>query len=169
MWPFARRRSRVITEIDTRVPSRLAGIDFSQNDALIKLWLSEPLLDAIDLLCDTHDASRPDILRWLLFEHAFGKVEFAHLLRQSGCRPRVIETGTSTSSSAPSNPAPYGKASEDVKLHLPAPLQQTLLQLAERHRLPLSEYVRCELRRALFGEPDVRCSLARVRTIQQAA
>ena len=169
MWPFARRRSRVTEKIAARTPSRLIAGEFSNNDAVIKLWLTESELDAIDLLCDTHDASRPDILRWLLFEHAFGKVEFAHLLRQAGCRPRVIETGTSTSSSAPSNPAPYGKASEDVKLHLPVALQQTLLQLAERRQLPLSEYVRCELRRALFGEPGVRFSRARPRTLQHAA
>jgi hypothetical protein len=169
MWPFARRRSRVIDEIDTRIPTRLAGIDFSRNDAVIKLWLSEPLLDAIDLLCDTYDASRPDILRWLLFEHAYGRIEFAHLLRQAGCRPRIVEARTSTSSSAPSNTSIYGKASEDVKLHLPATLQQTLLQLAERRHLSLSEYVRCELRHTLLGESEVRYSPARMRAVQHAA
>jgi hypothetical protein len=56
---------------------------------VIKLWLPERLLAAIDALCDEHDASRPDVLRWMLFEHAYGRTEFAHLRRHAAAVPRA--------------------------------------------------------------------------------
>ena len=163
MWPFARRRSRVIGEIDTRVPSRLAGIDFSQNDALIKLWLSEALLDAIDLLCDTHDASRPDVLRWVLFEHAYGRIEFAHLLRAAGNPAPVIQTPVLRTIATHSNSPKVriGKATEDLKLYLPGSLKDELQRLADAHARPLSDYVRGVLHQTLFGAATVRLSTRR--------
>jgi hypothetical protein len=58
---------------------------------VIKVWLPERLLAAIDVLCDAHDASRPDVLRWLLFEHAYGRNEFAHLRRRAETVPQAGE------------------------------------------------------------------------------
>ena len=55
----------------------------------IKLWLSEKLVAAIDVLCEQHDASRPDVLRWILFEHVFGRVELAHLKRRMSARLKL--------------------------------------------------------------------------------
>jgi len=81
MWPFATRGSRFLGNAADHHPSHLNAEDFALNDAVIKLWLPGQLLAAIDLLCDEHDASRPDVLRWLLFEHAYGRAEFAHLCR----------------------------------------------------------------------------------------
>lgn len=81
MWPFATRGSRFLGDAAVRHPSRLDPRDFARNDAVIKLWLPENLLAAIDVLCSEHDASRPDVLRRILFEHAFGRTEFAHLCR----------------------------------------------------------------------------------------
>jgi hypothetical protein len=83
MWPFASRGSRFLADASALHPSRLDPQDFARNDAVIKLWLPERLLSAIDVLCDAHDASRPDVLRWLLFEHAYGRTEFAHLCRRA--------------------------------------------------------------------------------------
>ena len=91
MWPFATRGSRFLGDAAARHPSRLNPEDFANNDAVIKLWLSERLLAAIDVLCDGHDASRPDVLRWLLFEHAYGRTEFAHLCRRAETGPRAGE------------------------------------------------------------------------------
>ena len=87
MWPYASRGSRFLGDAADRHPSHLNAEDFAHNDAVIKLWLPEQLLAAIDLLCDTHDASRPDVLRWVLFEHAHGRTEFAHLRRRVSAQP----------------------------------------------------------------------------------
>jgi len=84
MWPYASRGSRFLGDAADRHPSRLNSEDFAHNDGVIKLWLPERLLAAIDVLCDAHDASRPDVLRWLLFEHACGRTELAHLRRRAG-------------------------------------------------------------------------------------
>ena len=163
MWPFARRRSRVVTQIDTRIPSLLTGFDFSHNDAVIKLWLSEPLLDAIDLLCDTHDASRPDVLRWILFEHAYGRIEFAHLLRTRANPTPEIHTPVRTIATRANPPElRFGKATEDFKLHLPGALKEELQRLADTHARPLSDYVRGVLHPTLFGAATVRRSNPRL-------
>jgi hypothetical protein len=89
MWPFATRGNRFLGDAATRSPSVLAGTDFNDNDAVIKLWLPERLLAAIDVLCVEHDASRPDVLRWILFEHAYGRTEFAHLCRRAETGPQA--------------------------------------------------------------------------------
>ncbi len=91
MWPYASRGSRFFGNAADRHPSRLKPGDFACNDAVIKLWLPERLLAAIDVLCDEHDASRPDVLRWILFEHAYGRTEFAHLCRSAKTGPQAGE------------------------------------------------------------------------------
>ena len=91
MWPFATRGSRFLGDAAARHPSRLDPQDFSRNDAVIKLWLPEQLLAAIDVLCAEHDASRPDVLRWILFEHAHGRTELAHLCRGVETGPQAGE------------------------------------------------------------------------------
>jgi hypothetical protein len=48
------------------------GTDFNDNDAVIKLWLPERLLAAIDVLCAEHDASRPDVLFAGIFSRPIG-------------------------------------------------------------------------------------------------
>jgi len=91
MWPYATRGSRFLGDAAARLPSRLDPRDFTRNDAVIKLWLPEKLLAAIDVLCAEHDASRPDVLRWILFEHAHGRTELAHLRRRAGAEPPADE------------------------------------------------------------------------------
>jgi hypothetical protein len=91
MWPYATRGSRFLGDAADRHPSGLNAGDFAQNDAVIKLWLPEQLLAAIDVLCDAHDASRPDVLRWILFEHAYGRTEFAHLCRRAEAGRQTAE------------------------------------------------------------------------------
>ena len=87
MWPFATRGSRFLGDATARHPSRLNPEGLAHNDAVIKLWLPEKLLAAIDVLCAEHDASRPDVLRWILFEHAHGRTELAHLRRRVNAQP----------------------------------------------------------------------------------
>ncbi len=91
MWPYATRGSRFMGDVSEISPSALEAEDFSTNAVSIKLWLPEKLVAAIDVLCDQHDASRPDVLRWILFEHVFGRVELAHLKRRMSTQLREME------------------------------------------------------------------------------
>ena len=89
MWPYATRGSRFMGDVSEISPSALEAEDFSTNAVSIKLWLPEKLVAAIDVLCDQHDASRPAVLRWILFEHVFGRVELAHLQRRMSARLKL--------------------------------------------------------------------------------
>lgn len=48
-----------------------------------------------------------------------------------------------------------GKATEDLKIHVSAELKEQLTGLAVLHGLTLSEYVRRELQRHVYGEVHV--------------
>ena len=89
MWPYATRGSRFMGDISEISPSALEAEDFSTNAVSIKLWLPEKLVAAIDVLCEQHDASRPDVLRWILFEHVFGRLELTHLKRRMSARLKL--------------------------------------------------------------------------------
>ncbi len=161
MWPYASRGSRFLGDVIEISPSALEHEDFSTNAVSIKLWLPEKLVAAIDVLCDQHDASRPDVLRWILFEHVFGRVEFAHLERRAEPPPppmnppEVMYSRTrnpQTPTSREINVRHLGKATEDLKLFLPERLKLELQDLADAARQPLSDYLRAVLARHLLGE-----------------
>ncbi len=182
MWPFAKRGSRFLGDAATRSPSAMNGTDFNDNDAVIKLWLSERLLAAIDVLCAEHDASRPDVLRWMLFEHAYGRTEFAHLRRQaretlerrSDMNDICLSTRSGRSGEAASFPTPravhqhfLGKSNQDVKLTLPAALRRDLEALAAQSGQPLSDYLRGVLARQLLGEGHYQSWQDELERVQQ--
>lgn len=83
MWPYKSRFSRFDGDIDAVAPTALGETDFSVNQTPIKLWLPEQLLSALDVLCAHHDTTRPDVLRALIFEHAFGRIEVVRLDRRA--------------------------------------------------------------------------------------
>lgn len=104
------------------------------------------------------DASRPEVLHWILFEHAYGRTEFARLcIRAQGravrCRDLVVvgQNGACEPTTQPSAAPALGKSLEDIKLHLPAQLCRDLERLAALHREPLSDYLLGVLVRALMG------------------
>lgn len=162
MWPYKTRGSRFMGDIQETSPSRLAALDFKWNTGAIKLWLPDKLLAAIDVRCDVHDSSRPDVLRALLFAHAFGQVELAHLIRRASAPAEVPTTSkilfnhprTSVGdlSRREINARYLGKATEDVKLLLPIDLKAELEYLAAQAQKPLSDYLRGVLARVLLGE-----------------
>ena len=163
MWPYATRGSRFLGDISEISPSALEAEDFSTNAVSIKLWLPEKLVAAIDVLCDQHDASRPDVLRWILFEHVFGRVELAHLKLRMSAQLKEMEKieimRSARRSATEEGPTPreinarhLGKATEDLKLFLPARLKLELQDLADAAKQPLSDYLRAVLARHLLGE-----------------
>ena len=160
MWPYATRGSRFLGDVSEISPSALEAEDFRTNAVSIKLWLPEKLVAAIDVLCDQHDASRPDVLRWVLFEHVFGRIEFAHLQRRAEeppppSKPQVMYSITRNPQELTPrqiNAAVLGKATEDLKLFLPARLKLELQDLADAAKQALSDYLRAVLARHLLGE-----------------
>lgn len=81
IWPFSSRGSRgngkSLDVLPVVLPTDLSV--FGNNNACIKLWLPEKLTVTLDSLSDTHGMSRPDVLRWLLFEHVYGRAAFEQL------------------------------------------------------------------------------------------
>ena len=159
MWPFKTRGSRFHGDLSERSPSLIGKHDFSTNDAVIKLWLPDELVAALDVISAERDASRPDVLRWILFEHAYGRTEFAHLCNRAQgravrCRDLAVvaPNGVCEPTTRPTAAPALGKNLEDIKLHLPAQLRRDLERLAALYRQPLSDYLRGVLARALMGE-----------------
>lgn len=161
MWPYKYRGSRYIGDIDAVAPSWLGETDFSTNQTPIKLWLPEKLLDALDVLSAHQDTSRPDALRAILFEHAYGRLELTHLQRRATQAqrdqpqifrsPRRGDSGNKPSQREINNQF-LGKATEDIKLFLPTPLKIELEALAAGAGKKLSDYLRGVLARVLLGE-----------------
>ena len=158
MWPYAKRGTRFYGDIDERLPSRLGGERFDINDAVIKLWLPERLLAGVDVLSCEHNVSRPDIVRWLLFEHVFGRVEFVHLMRRDRGeiedKPLFSRRLDVVTRARAVRVRFLGKSESDLKLELPSALKDGLEELADRYDEPLSAYVRRALARELLSESD---------------
>jgi len=166
MWPFSKRRPRVEREELPRQPeSAFDYKGFESNDASLKLWLPEKMIAALDRLSVEHEVSRPDILRWMFFEHVYGRDLFARLLDHSRikfsrnavpmfCRKSNEEAEVpETLPTARSVDLEYlGKSTEDFKLWLPTRLKVALQELADNYKRPLSDYLRTVLARHLFGE-----------------
>lgn len=172
MWPFSTRGSRIDAAPDSSPPALLPSelSAFGNNDAVIKLWLPEKLTTSLDSLSASQDMSRPDVLRWLLFEHVYGRPALQQLkawkrknddeaaqarrhavaqsvdseIRLSPVRAQFSERATSARL--------LGKSVEDLKLWLPSPLKKQLEFLAGMEHLGVSDYLRKSLVRILLGE-----------------
>jgi hypothetical protein len=158
MWPYAKRGTRFYGDIDERMPSRLGGQRFDVNDAVIKLWLPERLLVGVDVLSCEHNVSRPDIVRWLLFEHVFGRVEFVHLKRRDRGELEDVPAFSLRRDAVIHARAVrvrfLGKSESDLKLELPSALKKALEELAGGLDQALSDYVRGALARELLPEAE---------------
>lgn len=164
MWPFARRGTRFDATPNTAVtfapPMNLGA--FAVNDACIKLWLPEKLIQGLDSLGAAHGMSRPDVLRWLLFEHVYGRPSLEQLKewkRQKDAAPAQLHGGQVQYSPKFAGPPVrkittqlLGKSQEDLKLWLPGLLKTDLEKLASAENLGLSDYLRKTLVRILMGE-----------------
>lgn len=158
MWPFSNRGSRL--DVEESLLNRKSVVDFSvfaQNDVFIKLWMSDRILTSIDILTVQHNVSRPDILRWIFFEHVYGRERFCDLCNYAqsikaadeGAIPQFSRKADTTRSI---NQRFLGKATEDVKLWLPNQLKTDLKALADAKHEGLSDYLRFVLVRHLYGE-----------------
>lgn len=160
MWPYARRGTRFYGDVDERFPSKLVDELFDVNDSAIKLWLPERLLAGLDVLSCEAGVSRPDVLRALLFMHAYGRVEFMHLVRRieknkAEGDPMFSIASLRRRGTAQAVRMKYlGKSKDDLKLELPRMLKQSLESLAQRSNEGLSPYIRRILARELLPESE---------------
>ena len=159
MWPFSNRGPRLdVEEALLKHKPEFNFAPFMVNDVYIKLWMPEKIVTAIDILSVKHDVSRPDILRWIFFEHGYGRELFAGLcahaetLKATGKDSGVLFSHVQTQTERSVNQRFLGKANEPVKLWLPGPLQSTLQVLADSKDEALSDYLRSMLVRHLYGE-----------------
>ena len=171
MWPFSNRGPRL--DVEEALLKHEPDFDFApfeNNNASIKLWMPEKIITSIDILSLKHKVSRPDTLRWVFFEHAFGRELFVGLCAYSEAL-KAIEAGElryslkhidqdipkflrkeAEETTRSVNQRFLGKATEDVKLWLPSPLKSSLQELAANKDDALSDYLRAVLVRHLFGE-----------------
>ena len=168
-WPFAKRGNRIdaypAAVLPLPLPEEL-GV-FGVNNACVKLWLPETLVQALDALSTAHGMSRPDVLRHLFFEHVYGRSALERLkewkrqkdAEEAEARRRVSEQRPEVKYSPPRIPSEraittqlIGKSYEDFKLWLPAPMKNQLTTLAGMEELGLSDYLRKTLVRILLGE-----------------
>ena len=170
MWPFSNRGPRL--NVEEALLKHKPDFDFApfeRNDVYIKLWMPEKIISSIDVLSLQHEVSRPDILRWVLFEHAYGRELFAGLCAHATALkdaeydiPAFLRKDTEDSiplfkrkpvdTMRSVNQKFLGKATEDVKLWLPSPLKIVLQELADNKNEPLSNHLRAVLVRHLFGD-----------------
>jgi hypothetical protein len=164
LWPFATRGARIETELNRqdREESRDYAA-FAVNDACVKLWLPERLTKALDRISADHDTSRPDVLRRLFFEHAYGMESFEELREWKRRRDEEaklavlleeqVDYASGVRFSRRRNTIDmFGKATEDFKLWLPSTMHTDLVALAKADDMGLSDYLRKTLVRILLGE-----------------
>lgn len=176
MWPFSSRSSQygIVAPTPKDLPNCL---EFEQNDRKIKVWLPQILVDRINWLSKTRDASRPDVIRALLFEHLYGRVAYEELVKyaadkranaaltlarqaQSGnCStaingtPQTADILKSADRSTQVDLEWIGKSIDDIEVKLPRRMQVDLGEIASKHHLTASSYVRKMLVMQLLGEP----------------
>lgn len=176
MWPYSARKSRVSTQVVD--PTKLPLFDdYKHDNAEINVWLSQRLQEGINWLSSSQDISRPEVLKAVIFEHLHGRIAYEALLvyvqklqkikdeedaRLRSLRQAVSDPWTSAdlwsniTLSPVRSPAPdllfIGKATEHFKLALPLKMKQELAEVAARHKLTTSHYVRKLLVQHLLGE-----------------
>jgi hypothetical protein len=165
-WPFASRGARAATVAPTSQGAALDYSAYTVNDVLVTLWLPQRILDALDTVSAETDTSRPDVIRALLFEHLYGRVELARLQAWARTRPPPPEPDIKFSTKRypidrNANVQMLGKSAMDLKLGLPSPLKESLKAHAKAEGLGLSDGIRKILVLRLLGaEFHVRWQVA---------
>lgn len=155
-WPFSTRGTRMSTQANFQPLEPLDPRQFSEDDAVIKIKLTEPVSAAIDLISLENGNSRPDVVRAILFEHIYGAaalVQFAEWRREQWADEDdyMAVHALSADTRRNANFDTMGKANEDFKLHLPEIMRTDLERLAEATEQSLSAYCRRVLVAHLFG------------------
>lgn len=175
MWPFPSRSSR--SNVIAPHPAGLPDFkEYVESKAKLKVWLPQVLVDRINWLSKHEEASRPDVIRALLFQHIYGHIALLALMdfKKERDRARNLTVESSPSSnhvrvdalihfqddgtkfsrarSTSIDLEMLGKSDEDITLTLPQRLKDDLAMVAQLHRLIPSSYIRKMLVQVLMGE-----------------
>lgn len=165
MWPFSSRgsQSRTIAPAPKDLPDFR---NFEKDDASIKVWLPQILVDRVNWMSKEKDVSRPDVIRALLFEHLYGRVAYEALTKYSRQKDadailayaRLYGRPPSEIICSPRRGTKYdlehiGKSVDDIEVKIPRELKIDLDTLACTYNLSASSYVRKMLVLQLLGEP----------------
>lgn len=155
-WPFASRGARSATVVPSPQGAALDYAAYMANDVSVTLWLPQRLLDALDTVSAETDASRPDVIRGLLFEHLHGRAELARLHAWARTRPPAPEpefkfTEKRYPIDREANVRMLGKSAADLKLELPSVLKTQMAAHAKSEGLGLSDGIRKVLVLRLLG------------------
>lgn len=154
-WPFA---SRGVTKkvLGAVSEASVSSLDFSlymNNDAYIKVWLPDRISVGLDSLSASNQTSRPDVLRSILFRHAYGTMAYAALMKWKLDNDAAKNTtGFKFSPQRTSSIEFLGKSTENLKIWIPMALKNDLAQFACSDGLGISDYVRKILVREFLGE-----------------
>jgi len=156
-WPFATRGLRKTTVAPTEpLTPDFQPQAFAWNDSKITVWLSTALDGAVSDLSIRHGASRPDILRVLLFEHVYGRLAHAQLVEWKRRHDRPSPDTGIRASNRRDGIEVIGKSTKDFRLELPTKLRDDLQSLAAESDMGISDYCRKVLVQQLLGEAVLR-------------
>ena len=172
MWPFSQRSARSGQPAPT--PTEMTKwADFESNSASLKVWLPQLLVERVNWVSKETGASRPDIIRGLVFEHLYGRVAMQMLAAYKADKDREAERRQreaakrdperidmlwseevkfSRGRRSDIDVAFFGKSDSDLTVDLPLRMKRDIEDLAKWYRLTPSTYVRKALVLELLGE-----------------
>lgn len=132
----------------------LTGRDFywlGENDAFLKVRLSEDQEQMVDEICSFLDISASDFIRQVLFIHLYGRYDLLGLLER---QLPALQEGRSVIISAPPEETPGRPLNKaDIKVWLPRVMKNDLTFLAKKEGMTLSKYTRTVIVTHLTGHP----------------
>ena len=117
-----------------------------RGERKLKIWVPQPVFEAMTLVAGERDESRPSLIRRILFTHLFGRAVLEDLLEP---RSEVLYSRRARDSNEPT--LPLGKSIADALVQVSGDVHDGLRVLAERHRQPLGTYAAYVLCWAMFG------------------
>ena len=152
-WLFGGKKENNKTQDDSALTSLYKGdrgiSQLHENDAVIRLWLSEPLHNAMDQTVDELKGSSSKYLREFLVVYLYGVHELLKMRAfntginyEPPPKPRE-EQGIMFSKASMSEVIPgLGKNLVPCKLRLPSKMKDDLQHLADQRGIPLGRFVR---------------------------
>jgi len=136
---------------------------FKDNDIPLKVWVPDPVKEALEELARHYDSNMSTLIRHVLFVHVYGVYDLLAMAERGDRRflPQGFresfndEIRYSRTAAAANRTADLGKNDRDIKIWAPAPLIEEIDQLAEQAGIKRSEFIRETLVSHLFGRKQL--------------
>lgn len=133
------------------------------GDRKLKVWVSQPVFEALSRVAYEHDVLRPVMARRIFFVHLFGRVQLKKLDDAKANRVSGILFSRSMGQAVGVPPREpkllLGKKTEDALIQLSTDLHEGLGNAAEKVGLPVGAYASHVLCWAMFGR-SIHAALA---------